>query len=82
MRHAVFCADISTTNEQVERKGIQVNCSVLCALGGEAEADKEGSNRSTVADREFCVYTSSNINRRCRLDKEIKGKGATQIKLD
>lgn len=32
-----------------------------------------------MADRGVCVYTRSNTNRRCRLDKEIKGKGATQI---
>lgn len=41
-----------------------------------------GSCRSSVTDREVCVYTSRNTNRRCRLDKKIKGKGATQINQD
>ena len=61
---------------------MQVNRARLCAHRGEGEAEEEGNNRSSVADREVCVYTSSNTNRRCRLDKEIKGKGATQINQD
>lgn len=64
------------------KKNIQVNRALLCARGREGEAEEEGSNRSSVADREACVYTSSNTNRRCRPDKEIKGKGATQIRQD
>lgn len=59
-----------------------MNRALLRAHRGEGEAEEEGSNRSLVADREVCVYRSSNTNRRCSLDKEIKGKGATQINQD
>lgn len=58
---------------------MQVIHALLCACRGGGQAEEEGSNRSSVADREVCVYTSTNTNRRCRLDKKIKGKGATQI---
>lgn len=65
-----------------KKKGCRASRAVFCVHMGEREAEEEeGSYRSSEADREVCVYTSSNTNRRCRLDKEIKGKGATQINL-
>lgn len=55
---------------------------LIYVLTRERGLEEEGNNRSSEADREVCVYTRSNTNRRCRLDKEIKGKGATQINQD
>lgn len=75
----------STTLHVIKKKRSRanlVNCAFLCAHRGEGDAEKEGSKRSLVADREICVHTSSNTNRRCRPDKEIEGKGATQINQD
>lgn len=33
---------------------------------------EEGSSRSSVADRGFCVYTSGNPNRRCRPIRKLR----------